>query len=109
VDGAAIDGLIWEYYQNKNPIFTSRTRIIKKSEPYGIPPIVASKFLTSELKQHIRRLLLSMHKDVDGKKILNELMIDRFTQGQDDWYDSIRQMDLKMAALENKNRALTKP
>jgi phosphonate transport system substrate-binding protein len=109
VDGAAIDGLIWEYYQNKNPVFTSRTRIIKKSEPYGIPPIVASKYLTSELKEHIRRLLLSMHKDPDGKKILNELMIDRFTQGRDDWYDSIRQMDLKIAYLENKNRALTKP
>jgi phosphonate transport system substrate-binding protein len=109
VDGAAIDGLIWEYYQNKNPIFTSRTRIIKKSEPYGMPPIVASKYLTSELKQHIRRLLLFMHTDADGKKILNELMIDRFTQGQDDWYDSIRQMDLKIAALENKNRAPKKP
>ena len=28
VDGAAIDGLIWEYYHRKNPIFTSKTRIL---------------------------------------------------------------------------------
>ena len=38
VDGAAIDGLIWEYYHHKKPIFTARTRIIRKSEPYGLPP-----------------------------------------------------------------------
>ena len=42
VDGAAVDGLIWEYYHHKNPVFTSETRIIRKSEPYGIPPLVTS-------------------------------------------------------------------
>jgi phosphonate transport system substrate-binding protein len=31
VDGAAVDGLIWEYYHHKNPVFTSETRIIRKS------------------------------------------------------------------------------
>ncbi|MEJ2101800.1 MAG: phosphate/phosphite/phosphonate ABC transporter substrate-binding protein, partial [Desulfobacterales bacterium] len=30
VDGAAVDSLIWEYYHRKNPIFTSKTRIIRK-------------------------------------------------------------------------------
>jgi len=33
VDGAAVDGLIWEYYHRKNPVFTSKTRVIRKSEP----------------------------------------------------------------------------
>ena len=42
VDGAAVDGLIWEYYHSKNPLFTSETRVIRKSEPYGIPSLVAS-------------------------------------------------------------------
>ena len=49
VDGAAVDGLIWEYYNNKNPIFTSKTDIIRKSEPYGIPPMVASNSIPPEL------------------------------------------------------------
>ena len=101
VDGAAIDGLIWEYYHQKNPIFTSKTRIIRKSEPYGISPIVASGFLASDLKDHIRRVLFSMHRDPGGQKILNELMIDRFTPPRDEWYDSIRNMELKIASLEN--------
>jgi phosphonate transport system substrate-binding protein len=32
VAGAAVDGLVWDYYNRKNPAFTSLTRIIKKSE-----------------------------------------------------------------------------
>jgi phosphonate transport system substrate-binding protein len=100
VDGAAIDSLIWEYYHRKNPVFTSKTRIIHKSEPYGIPPIVASAFLASDLKNRVRQVLFSMHRDPGGQKILSELMIDRFTPTQDAWYDSIRDMELKIASLE---------
>jgi len=94
VDGAAVDGLIWEYFHQKNPIFTSKTRIIRKSELYGIPPIVASKSLTPQLKALIRQELLAMHQDNEGKKILNELLIDRFISPRDEWYDSIRKMNL---------------
>jgi len=100
VDGAAIDGLIWEYYHQKNPIFTSKTKIIHKSENYGIPPIVASGLLAPDLKNRIRQVLVSMHIDPQGQKILNELMIDRFTPARDEWYDSIRNMEQKIASLE---------
>ena len=108
VDGAAIDGLIWEYYHRKNPIFTSKTRIIRKSEPYGIPPIVASPFLAPDLKNRIRQVLFAMHRDPGGKKILEELMIDRFTSTQDAWYDSIRNMGLEIASLEKQSNATSK-
>jgi phosphonate transport system substrate-binding protein len=108
VDGAAVDGLIWEYYKNKNPIFTSRTRIIRKSEPYGIPPMVASNSIPSELMTKIRRLLFSMHQDPQGQAILNELMIDKFIAPKDKWYDSIRKINLKLASLENQKNAPTK-
>jgi phosphonate transport system substrate-binding protein len=100
VDGAAVDSLIWEYYHRKNPIFTSKTRIIRKSEEYGIPPIVASRFLNSNIKNQIRQVLFSMHRDPEGQKILNELMIDRFTSTRDQWYDSIRNIELQIASLE---------
>ncbi|MGD9084993.1 MAG: phosphate/phosphite/phosphonate ABC transporter substrate-binding protein [Desulfobacterales bacterium] len=100
VDGAAIDSLIWEYYHLKNPIFTSQTRIIRKSELYGIPPIVASSNLAQDLKDQIRQVLFSMHRDLRGQKILAELMIDRFTSPRDEWYDSIRNIELRIASLE---------
>ncbi len=101
VDGAAVDGLIWEYYHQKNPIFTSKTRIIRKSEPYGIPPIVASNTSAPELMTKIRGLLFSMHADPEGQAILKELMIDKFIAAQDKWYDSIRKINLELASLEN--------
>jgi len=92
VDGAAVDGLIWEFYQQKDPTFTAKTRIIKKSEPYGIPPLVASKNLPVESKERIREILFSMHHDPEGKKILSGLMIDRFIAPQEGWYENLRQM-----------------
>ena len=101
VDGAAVDGLIWEYYHRKNPTFTSKTRIIRKSGPYGIPPMVASNIIPTELMTKIRSLLFSMHEDPKGRAILKELMIDRFIAPQDKWYDSIRKINLELASLRN--------
>jgi phosphonate transport system substrate-binding protein len=100
VNGAAVDGLIWEYYNHKNPIFTSQTRIIRKSEPYGIPPVVASRFMPPVLKTEIRKVLFSMHQDPQGQAILKELMIDKFVPAKDQWYDSIRKMNLNLASME---------
>jgi phosphonate transport system substrate-binding protein len=100
VDGATVDGLIWEFYQEKNPALTSKTRVIKKSEPYGIPPLVASRQLSRELKTRIQQLLFSMHETPEGKKILSELMIDRFAPPQDEWYESVRQMQQHLAPLK---------
>ncbi len=101
VDGAAVDGLIWEFYQAKNPAFTSRTRVIQKSDPYGMPPLVASRQVSGAEKGRIRELLLAMHRDQEGKRILAELMIDRFLSPQEEWYDSVRQMQQYLARLRD--------
>jgi len=105
VDGATVDGLIWEFYQKKNPSFTSKTRIIKKSEPYGIPPLVASKDLPVESHEHIRKILFSMHQDPEGQKILTELMIDRFIPPQEEWYENLKQMHRQVAGEKDKPHA----
>jgi phosphonate transport system substrate-binding protein len=47
VDGAAVDSLIWEYANQTNPEHTSKTKIIKRSPPYGIPPVVVRAGLDS--------------------------------------------------------------
>jgi phosphonate transport system substrate-binding protein len=109
VDGAAVHGLIWEYYARRKPAFTSKTRVIRKSEPYGNPPLVASKYLAPDRKGSIRRVILSMHLNPDGQKILRELMIDRFIPPKDEWYESIRKMEQQIALLESKTDALAKP
>jgi len=105
VDGAAVDGLVWEFYQARNPGLTSRTRVIKKSEPYGIPPLVASGRLDGKIQGQIRELLLAMHQDPEGREILRELMIDRFVPLQEEWYDIVRKMQSLLAGLKDKPHA----
>jgi phosphonate transport system substrate-binding protein len=108
VDGASVDGLIWEYYHHKDPTFTSKTRIIQKSEPYGIPPLVVSKYLPQELKEGMSKLLFSMHQNLEGKRILQKLMIDRFIAPNDVWYDSIQRMKHNVSLLKDKTHANAK-
>jgi phosphonate transport system substrate-binding protein len=96
VDGAAVNGQVWEYYNQRNPVFTSKTRIIKKSMPFGNPPVVASSHLPDQTKDRIRGLLLSMHREPEGKKILNELMIDSFISPKEECYDPILAMKENM-------------
>ncbi len=100
VDGAAVDELIWEFYRRKNPSVTARTRVIRKSDPYGIPPVVAGGSLDPALKETLRGLLLSMHEDPRGQAILGELMIDRFVAPREEWYDSIRQLERKVGGVQ---------
>ncbi len=90
VDGASVDGLIWEYFNKTNPDITSKTRIILKSENYGMPPLVAVKQLPKPTKDAIRKALFGMRADKKGAEILDRLMIDRFVAANDNWYDSIR-------------------
>ena len=92
VDGAAVDGHQWEYFQHFTPALTSRTRVIRKSESYGSPPIVASGRLPDDLKTKIRGILLAMHQKPDGRAILEKLLIDRFLAPREEWYEPVRTM-----------------
>lgn len=92
VDGAAVDSLIWDYLNFTDPRFTSKTKIISKSASYGIPPVVVPKELNNQLKEELRTIFLHMHEDAEGRKILNEIKIDRFIEVSDDIYDNVRTM-----------------
>ena len=103
VDGAAVDSLIWEYENRINPEFTSRTKIIKQSPPYGIPPVVVRPGFDPKLKEQIRQAFLNAQLDPKGKAILAGMMIDKFVPIDDSAYNSIREMD-KLIADHRKKR-----
>jgi phosphonate transport system substrate-binding protein len=108
VEGAAVNSLIWEYYRNKSPVFTSSTRIIKKSETYGNPPLVVSRHLSPALREQIREIVFSMHSEPEGRDILKELMIDRFIEPREAWYEGIRKMSHELALMGG-GHAFSKP
>ena len=93
VDGAAVDSLIWEYMNAREPEWTAQTRIIYRSAPFAIPPVVVSPDIAQELKEKLRSAFLNMHNEPRGREILKKVLIDRFTVVEDSAYDSIRQME----------------
>lgn len=109
VDGASVDSLIWDYYRLKNPEFTAKTRIIKKSKPYGIPPLVGRGTLPDELRNRLKEVLFGMHRDPEGRDILEELMIERFIAAQDAWYDPIRRMQAELKRWQEEHGSAPKP
>jgi phosphonate transport system substrate-binding protein len=92
VDAAAVDGHQWEYFERFSPAYTSKTRVIRKSQPVGSPPLVASARLKDGVRSRIQELMLSMHTDPDGKRILDKLLIDRFVAPRQEWYEPVRAM-----------------
>ncbi len=92
VDGAAVDNLVYYNIENQNPVDVENIEIIHVSEEFGIPPIVASKKMSANNITKLRSVLLEMHKDKDGLKILNSLMIDRFIVPDLKVYDNVIQM-----------------
>ena len=105
VDGAAVDGHMWEYYQQRNPFYSSKTRVIKKSEPFGSPPLVVSKALNPGMKRILTDKILSMHQDPEGQRILGELMIDHFAPPEPGWYTPVKAMLERITESEARNDA----
>ena len=92
VNGAAVDSHVWEYYQQHNAFYSGKTRVIKKSEPFGSPPLVVSKALDPKLKSALVDIVLTMHKDPEGLRILSGLLIDRFETPRAEWYVPVKEM-----------------
>ncbi len=92
VDGAAVDSLIYEYMVRKEPQLAKKTRILARSAPYGIPPIVVRPGVSSTLREQLRKILLTMHEDPEGALILQGMMTRRFVTASDAAYGTIREM-----------------
>ncbi len=92
VDGAAMESIVYEHMLKAGSPYARRTRIIKRSPPFGIPPVVVTRDIDPGLRKKIRDAFLSMHKTKKGKAILDAMMIESFAEVHDKDYDSIREM-----------------
>ena len=91
VDGASVDGLVYDYFAETAPEKLKHTRIIERSPGFGMPPVVASPKLDRAAKDKLRIVLLNMHQDAEGIRILRKLSIDQFKRGEERDYESVRQ------------------
>ncbi len=93
VDGAAVENLIYNYLQQQNSPYTRQTRIIEKSPDFGIPPMVTTPKVPTFLKEKMKEILVNMHNDQKGRKILSSMLIEKFVEASDSNYDSVRIME----------------
>lgn len=91
-DGAAVDSLIFDFMHVKNPELTAKTMVVDRSPPYGIPPVVVTPSMDPGMKENLKKVFFTIHQDPKGKQLLESLQIDRFEQGDDSDYNTIREL-----------------
>lgn len=99
VDAASVNSLIFDYIMKTDPEKVANLRIIEKSKPFGMPPLVVSNEIDPRLKQDLYDVLTNMVKNKEGRQILRSLMINRFVTDSDTLYDGIRQMKNEINGL----------
>jgi len=90
VDGAAVHGIVYNDMVAEDPSVRQKVRVLAKSPPFGIPPIVVHPDLDPALRKAILSVLLGMHEDVEGKSILAKLQIERFVVPDANLFASLR-------------------
>ncbi|RMD48194.1 MAG: phosphate/phosphite/phosphonate ABC transporter substrate-binding protein, partial [Candidatus Thermofonsia bacterium] len=92
-DGAAVDSLVYAYAVEKDPTLAERVRIIHKSAPFGMPPVVTGPNVRPQTKALLLNILQEMDKDPEGQKALAAAGFDRFLVLEDSVYDSVRELE----------------
>lgn len=86
VDGATVDGLVYNFIEHTQPEKLKTVSIIMKSKDFPIPPFVVQKGMNPELKKKLKNIMLNLHNEPQGKELLKKIMIDKFIEGNDELY-----------------------
>lgn len=89
-DGAAVDSLVYDFAVAREPALGQKTRVIHRSEPFGIPPVVVGPQVRPQLKAELQDALLSMAETAAGRRSLAAAGLERFVLIDDSAYDSAR-------------------
>jgi phosphonate transport system substrate-binding protein len=79
IDGAAVDSLIYDELVRTSPEVRTATRVIHRSPPYGVAPVVVSTRLRPERRAAIRDALLHLHEDPEARVALGLVGFERFS------------------------------
>jgi phosphonate transport system substrate-binding protein len=86
VDGAAVDSLVYEALVRSSPEIGAATRVIHRSPPYGVAPVVVSTRVDPRRRAAIRDALLQLHQDPEGRAALRLVGFDRFSPPEPEQY-----------------------
>lgn len=85
----SVDGYVWEVMREVEPELINKSKVIRRSELMGFPPIASSRATDPGIARAIGAALINMPNDPLGQKILATLRLDGFRQGEPQLFDSI--------------------
>ncbi len=92
VDAAAVDSLVYEHMAAADPTLKAELKVIHRSPPFGMPPFVVPADLPDDQFAALQRVLLDMHTNAEGSRILDSLGFDRFFVPDDEDYAAVRKL-----------------
>lgn len=92
VDAAAVDSLVYEQMLAAEPALGSQLKVIHRSPALGMPPLIVPADFGDDAFAELQQVLLRMHREEHGKRILGALGFDRFFVPEDGDYDYVRDL-----------------
>lgn len=92
VDGVCVDSLIFEEMVKAQPELAKAVRRIDVSPPFGSPPVVASASISAEQRAALRKVLIEMSADEEGRSALAAIGFERFAPVTAAHYDGARRV-----------------
>jgi phosphonate transport system substrate-binding protein len=88
VDGAAVHSIVYAQMMDQDPKLAGRIRVIQRSPPFGMMPVVVSSRLPAETRERLRRIFLDLASDPDGAAVLDALHMEGFGIAPPGLFDS---------------------
>jgi phosphonate transport system substrate-binding protein len=92
VDAAAVDSIVYEEMLVSDPSLGEKLKVIHRSPPFGMPPFIVPADLQDDRFSQLQQILLAMHTEEEGTRILKALGFDRFFAPRDEDYDYVRDL-----------------
>jgi phosphonate transport system substrate-binding protein len=86
----SVDGYVWEVMSELEPELTRKTKVLRKSEELGFPPVACLRGnLDAASVVLLRRALIDMRNDPEGQAVLRMLRLDGFVEQPESLFDRI--------------------
>ena len=83
-----MDSIVYENFRAEHSDHALKTRVVDRSPPLGIMPIVAAPSLSPDLRSRLRKILIDLDKDPAAAAALRAAHVDRFVVPEPGLYDT---------------------
>jgi phosphonate transport system substrate-binding protein len=86
----SVDGYVYEVMRETEPDLIRQTRIVRRSEWLGFPPVASPKSLTGDPRlARFADALMRMNENPEGRSVLQLLRLDGFITTEPSLFDTI--------------------